>query len=201
MMDGSQVLRELRASPGPNRYAPVIAITAYCANEQREAILQEGFAACLIKPILQEELTELVNSWLDTQNKQGALETSHRAEDYASAILRKTNGNRELAGIITHKLSAELPETLRQVEIATAKRERENARRIVHSLNGAAGFAGLESLRQAAAHLETALGQGKDWEALEESCQGLGREIAHFLSLETAILDSIAQISNEAGNL
>lgn len=193
LMSGPQVLRELRGHPGPNRHAPVIAITAFAAPGQREAILRDGFADCLIKPILQEQLTGLVNAWLDGGNRPAGqdIEPPPVADSYASAILEKTGGNRELARLIAGKLFAELPQMLRQVAIALGEQDREAAQQAVHKLNGAAGFAGLDGIRHAAASLEAALGEEADGEILEILRQDLAQAIEGFLSQEGAILDQL----------
>lgn len=203
LMGGPQVLRELRGHPGPNRDAPVIAITAFAAPGQREAILRDGFADCLIKPILQEQLTGLVKAWLDGGSGpagQGA-EPPPVAAAEASAILEKTGGNRELARLIAGKLFAELPEMAGQVAIAAGKRDWEAARQAVHKLNGAAGFAGLGGIHHAAASLEAALGEEDDWEIVEILRQDLAQAIEGFLSQEGAILDQLDRAVESANEV
>ena len=201
LMDGPQVLRELRGNPGSNRHTPVIAITAFSAPGHREAIIHEGFADCLIKPILQEQLTRLLDAWLDAgdSHTEQAIEPPPAAETYAYAILEKTGGNRELAAVIAHKLFAELPETLRHADIAVGNRQQAAAQQAVHKINGSAAFCGLEDIRQAAASLESALSQGEDGEILEILRQDLAREIDGFLSLESAILDWLDHRDRQVG--
>jgi len=203
LMGGPQVLRELRGHPGPNRDAPVIAITAFAAPGQREAILRDGFADCLIKPILQEQLTGLVKAWQDGGSGPAGqgVEPPPVAAAEASAILEKTGGNRELARLIAGKLFAELPEMAGQVAIAAGKRDWEAARQAVHKLNGAAGFAGLGGIHHAAASLEAALGEEDDWEIVEILRQDLAQAIEGFLSQEGAILDQLDRAVESANEV
>jgi two-component system cell cycle response regulator DivK len=54
-MDGSEVLRRIRATPGLDRL-PVIALTAHAMSGDRERFLAEGFDGYVTKPIVDEEL-------------------------------------------------------------------------------------------------------------------------------------------------
>jgi len=197
LMDGPQVLRELRGHPGPNRHTPVVAITAYSAPGQQEAVVLGGFVDCLIKPILEEKLASLIGSRLGGGAGRAKREDGWPAtvEGFASAILEKTRGNREFAGVVARKLFAELPETLRQVELALGNRERGKAQQCVHLINGSASFSGLEGIRLAAASLESALDGTESWDILGGQCLELAREIDGFLALQAAILGFIDGIA------
>ena len=54
-MDGSEVLRRLRATPALARI-PVIALTAHAMSGDRERFLAEGFDGYVTKPIVDEEI-------------------------------------------------------------------------------------------------------------------------------------------------
>ena len=54
-MDGSEVLRRLRATP-PLAKIPVIALTAHAMSGDRERFLAEGFDGYVTKPIVDEEI-------------------------------------------------------------------------------------------------------------------------------------------------
>jgi signal transduction histidine kinase/CheY-like chemotaxis protein len=55
-MGGADVLRRLRAAPGPNQGVPMIALTADAMSGDREHYLDEGFADHASKPIQLQEL-------------------------------------------------------------------------------------------------------------------------------------------------
>ncbi len=63
-LDGHEVLKKCRECLGPNQHIPVIAITAFCDQEQREAIIRNGFTDCLIKPVAQEQMINRVREAL-----------------------------------------------------------------------------------------------------------------------------------------
>jgi len=54
-MDGSEVLRRLRATPALAA-TPVIALTAHAMSGDRERFLAEGFDGYVTKPIVDEEI-------------------------------------------------------------------------------------------------------------------------------------------------
>ena len=54
-MDGSEVLRRIRGTPGLDTL-PVIALTAHAMSGDRERYLGEGFDGYVTKPIVDEEL-------------------------------------------------------------------------------------------------------------------------------------------------
>ena len=54
-MDGSEVLRRIRGTPGLDTL-PVIALTAHAMSGDRERFLGEGFDGYVTKPIVDEEL-------------------------------------------------------------------------------------------------------------------------------------------------
>ncbi|MFM8333587.1 MAG: ATP-binding protein [Candidatus Methylumidiphilus sp.] len=190
LMDGQQVLRELRGYPGPNRHVTVIAITAYCAPGQRETVIAEGFDDCLIKPITQGQLLAFLATRLGLAPSQPSADATCAA--YALAIIERAGGNADLAGLITRKIYAELPDSLRQTQAALRHRDREAAQNAVHKINGAAAFAGLLAIRQAAVALESALRRGEqDWEGLASLGQDLAREADGFLAVESLLLDRI----------
>ena len=60
-MDGLAALRELRAEPETTS-TPVIAVTAYAMNEDRDRLLSAGFDGYLEKPINVRELPSYLRS-------------------------------------------------------------------------------------------------------------------------------------------
>jgi len=197
-VDGWEVLRELRNSRGPNRQVPVVAITAFANPEGKGGRDGAGFDACLLKPVSEAELVGLVSrlvgsgSWRLPQ-KGGPSGNAKPAQGYAAALIRKTGGDVDTASVIAHKLFDELPESLLCAEVAICNREAGSARYAVHKINGSAGFAGLENIRQAAMLLESSLVKGDDWEFCEDLCRKLRREADAFLGVESLVLDQIEQ--------
>lgn len=66
-MDGVEALRELRRS-GELAATPVVAVTAFVMNEDRERFLAAGFDAYLEKPVDIRALRSCVDSYLGTSD-------------------------------------------------------------------------------------------------------------------------------------
>ncbi len=60
-MTGLELLRRLRAAPGPNRTTPVVALTADVTSGGRQRYLDQGFTDHSAKPIALEDLLQAMN--------------------------------------------------------------------------------------------------------------------------------------------
>jgi CheY-like chemotaxis protein len=69
-IDGSESLRQLRASPS-TAAVPVVAVTAYAMPQDRERTLQAGFDGYLTKPIDIRALPEQVRRYLSAEEPCG----------------------------------------------------------------------------------------------------------------------------------
>ena len=61
-LDGIEVTKELRAVK-TNKYTPIIALTAHALPHEREAFIQAGMDACITKPVLDQQLFEIIDKW------------------------------------------------------------------------------------------------------------------------------------------
>ncbi|PZN82837.1 MAG: hypothetical protein DM484_05725, partial [Candidatus Methylumidiphilus alinenensis] len=120
-LDGQTVLKKCRECLGPNQHIPVIAITAFCDQEQREAIIRNGFTDCLIKPVAHQQMINRVCKALASKEfnvTRSATEVT--SDSYVQAIIEKTGGNLGLARVIANKLFTELPECMNNAATALA---------------------------------------------------------------------------------
>ena len=67
-MGGSEVLRRLRTTPGPNQAVPMIALTADVMSGDRQRYLDEGFADHASKPIQLQELAAAITRAATTES-------------------------------------------------------------------------------------------------------------------------------------
>ena len=59
-MDGVEATEILRAHPGPNQHAPIVALSANILPEQTNSYLKAGMNACLGKPFRKDELAKVM---------------------------------------------------------------------------------------------------------------------------------------------
>jgi signal transduction histidine kinase/DNA-binding NarL/FixJ family response regulator/HPt (histidine-containing phosphotransfer) domain-containing protein len=65
-MDGIETFRRLREE-NKNAAPPVIALTADARREMRQRFLEEGFSACLTKPVMWRDLEQCLRQWLPAE--------------------------------------------------------------------------------------------------------------------------------------
>ncbi len=63
-MDGVEMTTAIRSRPGPNRKAPVVALTANVANDMRSYFIKCGMDDFVGKPIDRNELARVLTEWL-----------------------------------------------------------------------------------------------------------------------------------------
>ena len=63
-MDGLEATRLIRAQPGPNQHAPIIALTANAMQADREACMAAGMSDFLSKPFSRELLEACLSRWM-----------------------------------------------------------------------------------------------------------------------------------------
>jgi two-component system cell cycle response regulator DivK len=68
-MDGTQALGELRASPRTTNI-PVVAVTAYAMDEDRERVLRAGFDGYITKPLNIRALPAQIRDYLPPEGNQ-----------------------------------------------------------------------------------------------------------------------------------
>jgi CheY-like chemotaxis protein len=171
-----------------DKETPVIAVTAHALPQQRREILEAGFSDFLIKPILEDQLLCVIETWLcasTAPSPRSAPPCTDSVDPYLRAIIEKTGGNRGIAEMLIVKLTQELPAQLAEVEKALGDDDYRQAREITHKINGSASFCGLRGIREAARELEIALSASSSHETLRACLQAMGREIRAFLSNRT----------------
>lgn len=61
VMNGIEATARIRSTPGPNRHAPIIAVTAHVAPEDVRSYLERGFDAVLHKPIRMAAMRDVID--------------------------------------------------------------------------------------------------------------------------------------------
>ncbi|GAB4276659.1 MAG: hypothetical protein Kow0065_23850 [Methylomicrobium sp.] len=148
---GFELIDMTRKTPNPNRETPIIAVTAHALPHQRHEIVTQGFDECLIKPVLAEQLEEILSLW--RPSRINAAEPT----SYVRQILIKTDFDRDLALIILNKLIEELPRQMSTIKKSVTQCDWKAATLTAHQLHGSVSFCGLTDMRELAGALENSL--------------------------------------------
>lgn len=196
VMNGIDIVRNLKTSANANRKTPIIAITAHALPEQKAAVLEAGFTDCLIKPIFQDQLLTIIERWLPHLKlpENAYIAEINPANQYLDLMLEQTNGNKELTHSILSKLFAELPQQLQQIRLALAHSNLKAAQNITHQLHGSVSFCQISTVKKPAQALETMLKSTKP-DDLNRLFEELEEEGNKFLQMKEEILESLSMIT------
>ena len=226
-MDGIEATRAIRALRGmpTATQVPIIAMTANVFAEDRQRCLDAGMNDHLGKPVTPDRFYAMLQRWLpveaEVKTGQGGTKLSVPVStvpvqealpnifglDTAVGLLsvggRVASYRRVLMMFIEHHA-----DDLARIRAALAEGNRDEARRLAHSLKGVAATLGAEPLRVAALTLEMAFKSGADSAVveaamadvtplLEDMLSGLR---AHFLPMDGAVTSAaMVRPIDEAG--
>lgn len=93
-MDGLTATRRIRQKHGneAGQRIPIIAMTAYAMERDREACLQAGMDDVLVKPLNPEVMTHILHKWLPS--KAGAAMPAKPVKEVSSKLKKKQNRSR-----------------------------------------------------------------------------------------------------------
>jgi two-component system sensor histidine kinase/response regulator len=155
-MGGFEATTEIRRrEQAGGGHVPVIAMTAHAMKGDRERCLEAGMDDYISKPIQASRLYELVEQTVGS-------EPTTEGEDHFDArhALSRLAGDEELLHELIRTFADQWPGWRQQLYEALAQDDREQLRRLGHTIKGAMGHFGIAAAQAAALRLET----------LSESC-------------------------------
>ncbi|MEM9457209.1 MAG: ATP-binding protein [Myxococcota bacterium] len=180
-MDGLEACRRLRASEGPNRDVPVVALTAHESAEQREATAAVGMDVFLAKPVRFESLGTLLTgieprtesnderrmTAEQTAEPEGDAPSTAFATELDQSMLGELRALEAVRPGVLAKMARlyldHMPTRLEAVFSADEPAARADA---AHVLKGSSLSLGATSVGQAAAAIEKAARAGESTDAL-----------------------------------
>ena len=183
-MDGYQATAAIR---GDGRHAelPIVAMTAHALASDRERCLRAGMDDHIAKPIEPTQLYATLAHWLPLRGELGDDPTPSgesppeglTADALPSELpgieldagLAKVRGNHRLLRKLLVEFHQDHADAARRLDEALEQGRSEEARRIAHSLKGAAGTLGARELSRAAEELEESLERGEPPASLPEA--------------------------------
>ncbi len=166
-MDGYSATRELRRREGRARHTAVIGITAHALAGDREQCLRAGMDDYLAKPVMPEELTAMLDKWVEaaeaarakSADGAGAAAGREAAEVLDAAVVARLadepdgDGGGFLASLIGVYL-ADLASRQRELNDAFGGNNAVAARAAAHALKGASAELGARRVVELCARVE-----------------------------------------------
>ena len=191
-MDGFEASRQIRAlEEKTGRHTPVIAITAYARNEDRESCIAAGMDDYISKPIKPQELKAAIAHRVTRArtkplaNAGSELAPQPDVLDFSEA-LAQVEGNRELLWEIARIFLDQYPKLLEEAHQAFSRSDDRSLRGAAHTLASSVGQLAAQRAFAAAKKLEL-VSNSRDISLVPEALAELERELQ---LLRSAVLDS-----------
>jgi two-component system sensor histidine kinase/response regulator len=179
--EAAQAIRQ-REHEGSGRL-PLIALTAHAMRGDRERCLAVGMDGYLSKPIDVDELIETVERFgVEVAAMRTEVAPQQQASDVIfdeRAALAYSGGDRRLLKEVVQLFRSDYPSSLRRIDRALQRRDREALRLAAHHLKGAIATVGASAGRQAAAEVEQTA-HSPDFEEAARAYARLRQEIARL---------------------
>ncbi len=184
VMDGYEATRCIRdpKSAVLNHDIPIVAVTAFAMQGDREKCLDAGMDDYLAKPVKAEDLCEMVEKYLDsdsspapaftaspeTEVSKNVQETSQDAPINIDLIKETSKGNQDFERKLIDIFITDSEKRLTAIESAVNGSDAGAVRHEAHTVKGSCAYIGADEMREIAFRLEK-LGTSGDLEpALEE---------------------------------
>lgn len=183
-MDGLEAtrrIRELEGHTGPR--IPILALTAYTLDADREACLAAGMDAFLTKPIVPDHLfaqirsLTMVEAGPDLKQEPAAVHADVFDRD---ALLDRVAGDLDLQREIVRLFLQDAPIQLDQMRAAVTANNSSDLRRLAHTLKGTASIMHARPTVEASLRLEK-VGSSGDLSSAPEALECLAVEVERLL--------------------
>ncbi len=182
-MDGvtaTRLIKALNLKPSP----PVIAMTAYSMQEDREKFINQGLDDYIAKPIKATALIAKVQNWV-AQNGVVVLESENGAPNFDEIIdqqvvdqLRKYGGEEMVNSALTD-FEAETQTLLKQCEVSLSQGDYKVILTNLHTIKGNAGTLGLQKIAYFAQLIESNLKKAP-YDGLQRDLKALNSNFVEF---------------------
>ncbi|MBN2730562.1 MAG: response regulator [Bacteroidales bacterium] len=163
--DATLAIRKLEKENGWDS-VPVVALTAGAVNGSREKALENGFSDFLTKPLLQKNIEDCLDIWLDNKHTDMTNPTEHFNKEQ---LMQNIMNNVELYHELIDISRDSLPDIFGQMRNAWEVRDMTKLKETSHNLKGQAMSLSCNKLQEACKEIEL--------KAINKEQEGLGNLI------------------------
>ncbi|HZX29013.1 MAG TPA: AAA family ATPase [Telluria sp.] len=198
-VDGYQATAAIRRDPA-HAGLPIVAMTAFAMNEERQRCADAGMNDHIAKPIDPERLFDVLERWHDPAAPRRAAPPRPAPDTPApdtpgfdlDGALARVGGNTAIYGKILARFVQDYRDVGARLDGLYRSGERAQAERLAHTVRGAAANLGAMRMALAAQALEEAIRAGADAEAC---LQAFAAAAAATLAEADALLEEAAAAS------
>ncbi|TXT40156.1 MAG: PAS domain-containing protein [Comamonadaceae bacterium] len=195
-MDGLEATRAIREQSNCTTI-PIVAMTANAFDEDRERCKAAGMNDFVAKPVDPEQLFGTLLRWLPTAEMLTPVApvaaeipaelTAIPGLD-AALGLKVLNGHLDAYLRLLRRYVVDHRDDMTRLHEHMTKGDRDEARRMAHTLKGSSGNLGATSVQRLAAELETTLKAGGDADAIERLTAAVESELQRLIAaIHTAL--------------
>ena len=175
VLDGLAATAAIRAqeqTQGP--HIPIIAMTAHAMRGDRERCLAAGMDGYVTKPLKAADLTAAIAQLRPAVSSPAARVVTPPVD--ISAALQSVEGDQDLLVDLFEAFQQDYPKQLTELQDAIGAGDAERMAQVAHSLKGAVGYFGAQTVHALAYRLET-MGYQAELEGASSILQQLEREL------------------------
>ncbi len=174
-MDGLELTKKIRNQEIQlhTQDIPIIAMTAYGLDGDKERFLKSGMSGYLSKPFTADDLRQTVEQALFLRTLNHPTISEHQSEKLEKKqpseteindtpiffnhqeLLERTNNNPELIKQLIHRFLSDIPNRIKSIKDACQTNELDRIEMLAHTIKGASANLSLKSMQKAADRLES----------------------------------------------
>ncbi|MCK9216424.1 MAG: response regulator [Firmicutes bacterium] len=134
IMDGYEATKKIRELESGKRHIPIIAMTAYAMEGDREKCIEAGMDDYISKPVMLETVKKVIKENIDVRNEDINYCTLY--EDDIKNFCQDTGLSKEDAIEIYKEYFNQLPNSINMIKIAIENEDYKSSEELIHKLKG-----------------------------------------------------------------